>query len=120
MPEARIGINKFTHFYNIQRLHSSLEYKTPDEIYYNIITEVMFLANPIEAFNRGVREITKNKTPFRTDESLFKILYLASIDILEKWTMPIQNWSLIFNQLMIEFEVSIYPASMNFCSINIF
>jgi len=40
MPEARIGINKFIYFYNTQRLHSSLEYKTPDEIYYNIITEV--------------------------------------------------------------------------------
>lgn len=40
LPEARIGINKFTHFYNVNRLHSSLEYKTPDEIYYNIITEV--------------------------------------------------------------------------------
>ena len=40
MPDARIGINKFTNFYNIQRLHSSLEYKTPDEIYYNIVTEV--------------------------------------------------------------------------------
>ncbi|MFH0702268.1 MAG: IS3 family transposase [bacterium] len=38
MTEARIGINKFTHFYNVQRVHSSLEYKTPDEIYYNIVT----------------------------------------------------------------------------------
>jgi len=36
MPEARIGINKFIYFYNTKRLHSSLEYKTPDEIYYNI------------------------------------------------------------------------------------
>lgn len=40
MSEARIGINKFLYFYNTQRIHSSLEYKTPDEIYYNIITEV--------------------------------------------------------------------------------
>jgi putative transposase len=40
MPEARIGINKFLYFYNTQRLHSSLEYKTPDEIYYNILPEV--------------------------------------------------------------------------------
>lgn len=40
LSEARIGINKFTHFYNVQRLHSSLEYKTPDEFYYNLTTEV--------------------------------------------------------------------------------
>jgi putative transposase len=38
ISEARIGINKFTYFYNVQRLHSSLEYKTPDEIYYDITT----------------------------------------------------------------------------------
>lgn len=40
ISEARIGINKFTHFYNVQRLHSALEYKTPDEFYYNIVTDV--------------------------------------------------------------------------------
>ena len=39
MTEARIGINKFIQFYNSQRIHSSLEYKTPDEIYYNIVTK---------------------------------------------------------------------------------
>lgn len=33
--EVRQGITKFTHFYNSQRIHSSLEYKTPDEIYFN-------------------------------------------------------------------------------------
>ncbi len=68
------------------------------------IRRLIYTTNPIEAFNRGVRKVTKSKTSFRTDESLFKILYLVSIDILEKWTMPIPNWSLIFNQLMIEFE----------------
>lgn len=39
ISDARIGINKFTYFYNVERLHSALEYKTPDEIYYNIVTE---------------------------------------------------------------------------------
>jgi putative transposase len=39
MPTARIGINKFIHFYNTQRLHSSLEYRTPDEIYYKTNTK---------------------------------------------------------------------------------
>ncbi len=40
ISDARIGINKFTNFYNVERIHSSLEYKTPDEFYYNIVTEV--------------------------------------------------------------------------------
>ena len=31
--EARIEISKYIHYYNTQRLHSSLEYRTPYEIY---------------------------------------------------------------------------------------
>jgi putative transposase len=35
IAEARIGILKFTHFYNTERFHSSLDYKTPDDVYFN-------------------------------------------------------------------------------------
>lgn len=35
IQEAGIGILKFTHFYNTERFHSSLDNKTPDEIYFN-------------------------------------------------------------------------------------
>ena len=38
----------------------------------------------LEAFNRGVRKVTKTKTSFRTIDSLFKPLYLVSRDIEEK------------------------------------
>lgn len=41
IPEARIGILKFTHFYNTERFHSSLEYKTPDEVYFNNIADYL-------------------------------------------------------------------------------
>ena len=33
--QVKLGINNFIYFYNTKRLHSSLEYKTPDEIYFN-------------------------------------------------------------------------------------
>ncbi|MDD3013543.1 MAG: IS256 family transposase, partial [Candidatus Gastranaerophilales bacterium] len=58
----------------------------------------------IEGFNNGVKRITKTKNSFTSDESLFKLLYLVSQDITKKWTMPIPNWSLIFNQILIYFE----------------
>jgi putative transposase len=35
--QVKLGINNFIYFYNTKRLHSSLEYKTPDEIYFNIL-----------------------------------------------------------------------------------
>ena len=68
------------------------------------IRQLIYTTNPIEAFNRGIRKVTKTKTSFRTTDSLFKLLYLVSQDIQEKWTMPIINWGLILNQLMVYFE----------------
>ena len=68
------------------------------------IRRLIYTTNPIEAFNRGIRKVTKTKTSFRTTDSLFKLLYLVSQDIEEKWTVPIQNWGLILNQLMVYFE----------------
>jgi putative transposase len=32
--EARIGINRYLEFYNYRRIHQSLEYKTPAEVYF--------------------------------------------------------------------------------------
>ena len=37
-------------------------------------------------------------------DGLFKLLYLVSLNLSEKWTMPIHNWSLIFQQLSVHFE----------------
>ena len=45
---ARLGINKFINFYNTNRLHSSLSYKTPDELYYNILTKNNSLKNTVD------------------------------------------------------------------------
>mgnify|MGYP003291391829 CR=1 FL=1 len=68
------------------------------------IRQLIYITNQIEAFNRGIRKVTKTKTSYMTSDSLFKLLYLVSQDIQEKWTMPISNWGLILNQLMIYFE----------------
>lgn len=38
IQEARIGILNFTRFYNTERFHSSLDNKTPDEVYFNNTT----------------------------------------------------------------------------------
>jgi len=68
------------------------------------IRHVIYTTNTIEGFNNGIKRITKTKNSFNSNESLFKLLYLVSQDITKKWTMPIPNWSLIFNQLLIYFE----------------
>ena len=68
------------------------------------IRRLIYTTNAIEGFNNGIKRITKTKSSFPSDEALFKLLYLVSQDITRKWTMPIQNWSLIFNQFLIYFN----------------
>lgn len=68
------------------------------------IRRVIYTTNAIEGFNNGIKRITKTKGSFPSDEALFKLLFLVSQDITKKWTMPIPNWSLIFNQFLIYFE----------------
>jgi len=45
---------------------------------------LIYTANTIEDFNRQLREVTKAKSVFPTDDSLLKILYLAMVDINNK------------------------------------
>jgi transposase-like protein len=67
------------------------------------IRRLIYTTNPIEGYNRQLRKVTKNKAAFPTDRSVRKLLYLATERITQKWTMPIPNWALILNQLVIRF-----------------
>ena len=60
-----------------------------------------------------VRDHPKSKSVFPTDDSLFKMLYLAMMDITKKWTGRRQDWSVICAQLTIFFGDRIPPNSRN-------
>ena len=67
------------------------------------IRKAIYTTNAIESMNMTLRKVIKNKRVFPTDESVFKILYLAINNISKKWTMPIHNWKEALNWFMIEF-----------------
>ncbi len=54
-----------------------------------------------------LRKVIKNKRVFPSDDSVFKILYLALNNVAKKWSMPIQNWKSAMNHFIIEFEDNI-------------
>jgi len=74
----------------------STYFKFPQEI-----RRLIYTTNAIEGFNRQLRKVTKSKSIFPTDDSLFKILYLVTMDITKKWTGRRQDWSIIHSQLEI-------------------
>ena len=68
------------------------------------IRKLIYTTNVLEGFNRQVRKFTKVRTIFPTDESLNKCVYLATMEIMEKWTQPIHNWGTTLAELSLCFE----------------
>jgi transposase-like protein len=68
------------------------------------IRKIIYTTNALEGFNRQLRKFTKIRTVFPTDDSLRKALYLATEQIMVKWTSPCQNWAITFAQLSIMFD----------------
>jgi transposase-like protein len=59
----------------------------------------------IESYHRQLRKVTKGKAFFPTDETLLKMLYLVTRDVMLKWTGRIHNWGQILLQLSVFFPV---------------
>ena len=74
----------------------STYFKFPQEL-----RKLIYTTNTIEGFNRQLKKVTKSKSVFPTDDSLFKMLYLAMTDITKKWTGRRQDWSRTYAQLVI-------------------
>ncbi len=73
------------------------------------VRRLIYTTNTIEGFNRQLRKVTKSKSVFPTDESLLKMLYLATIDITKKWTGKRKDWGQIVCQFEIYFEERLKP-----------
>lgn len=67
------------------------------------IRRIIYTTNIIEGLNRQFRKITKNKPSFTNDDSLRRILYLASKNITSHWTVICRNWDMVSDPLSIMF-----------------
>ena len=85
---------KFVSYKDIKKLMADLK----------AVRRLIYSTNAIEGFNRQLRKVTKSKTVFPSDDSLLKMLYLATMDITKKWTGHRQDWGQIHSQLEIYFE----------------
>ena len=73
-------------------------FKYPDEI-----RKIIYTTNIIEGLHRQFRKVTKSKSVFPSDAALEKMLYLATKNIMTKWTQRYRNWDMVLNQLLIMF-----------------
>ena len=84
--------------WRVNRTELSTMFKYPPEI-----RKLIYTTNAIENFNRQLRKVTKTKSAFVSDDALMKILYMTTMHIVDKWTMPIRDWGIILDNLMIYF-----------------
>ena len=86
----------------------STMFRYPEEI-----RRIIYTTNAIENFNRQLRKVTKTKGAFVSDDALLKQLYLVTIQVTDKWTMPMKAWAQILAQLMVLYGDRVQPE---FCS----
>ena len=73
-------------------------FKYPEQI-----RRIIYTTNALENFNRQLRKVTKTKSAFVSDDALLKQLYLITMQVTEKWTMPLKDWGSILMCLMVYF-----------------
>ncbi|MBC35511.1 MAG: hypothetical protein CL663_05660 [Bacteroidetes bacterium] len=66
----------------------------------------MYTTNSIEGFNRQIRKATKTKGALPSERSLYKLLYLVSLNVQKRWSKP-RSWRQVLNTLTI-----MYPDRM--------
>lgn len=93
----------------IHSWHSNWENLSTFFQYDSHIRKIIYTTNIVEGFHRQVRKVTKTKGAFTSDMALLKLVYLVVMRVSEKWTMPLQNWSMTLSQLYIMFEDRIKP-----------
>jgi len=67
------------------------------------VRKIIYTTNIIEGLHRQYRKVTKSKTMFPSDSSLEKMLYLASKNVVKKWTQRYKNWDRVLSQLIIQY-----------------
>lgn len=68
------------------------------------IRKAIYTTNAIESLNFSLRKVTRNKSSFPDDDSIYKVMYLALKNASRRWTMAIKDWGLAVNQFAILFD----------------
>lgn len=65
------------------------------------VRKLIYTTNSIEALNRSIRKVIKARTMFPTDDSVYKLVYLAIKNATKDWSKSVFRW----RQAMLQFVV---------------
>lgn len=67
------------------------------------IRRMVYTTNMVEGFHSALRKVTRGKAAFPDDDAVFRAVFLRTMDVVKKWTMPVPNWSLVLGQIDLMF-----------------
>jgi len=66
--------------------------------------KIIYTTNAIESLNSSYRRLNRGRSVFPNETALLKALYLATLEVSKKWTMPMQNWGKVRGEFEIMYE----------------
>ena len=79
----------------VNRRHGSWDAVSPIFKFSKDVRTAFYTINAIESPNSSCRRLNRQRSVFPSSQALLKALYLATFEIVKKWTVPIRNWGKI-------------------------
>jgi len=73
-------------------------FKYPPEI-----RRLIYTTNAIESLNSRLRKVTRNRATFPTDDSIYKVMYLALKNVESTWRRKLDCWQMALHHFSIMF-----------------
>ena len=90
----------------MNRRHGNRDAVSPIFKFSKDVRTAFYTTNAIESLNSSCR-LNRQRSVFPSSQALLKALYLATFEIVKKWTVPIRNWGKIRGELAV-----MYPERM--------
>lgn len=91
----------------MKRWHDNWDAVSPIFKFSKDVRTAFYTTNAIESLNSSYRRLNRQRSVFPSSQALLKALYLATFEIVKKWTVPIRNWGKIRGELAV-----MYPDRM--------
>lgn len=73
------------------------------------VRKVIYTTNAIESLNSVIRKAISQRKIFPSDDSVFKVVYLAIMQASKNWTMAVRDWKAALQSFAITFEGRMPP-----------
>ena len=87
-----------------EELGKKLGRHQPDFLFSSSTRKMIYTTNAIESLNSSYRRLNRSRSVFPNETALLKALYLATLEVSKKWTMPIRDWGKVRGELEIMYE----------------